>query len=302
MVTLLESDRCKPRQPGPRVYAFDPLHRRASAAENKWEQGHQNTRSPVGNAQGREYGEFFSHCVLTRKKNNRFLFWKLKKKKSCLANREKERAQSWWSHSLPATKKTTKYLEPRGIPAVTRLHWEGWGNPGSQEALFIIKAPFGTSRGRTLAFRQSKLKRRPLPTNVCPHRNPAGLSSSVPPFGGLLHNHTAPFSLQAALPSSFCRAPSFNIPHRCCQAWEQIGHSKTPELKPHSSGSAFSCRTVETTALFWTLSFPRNTGQLVVKSMHFGDFPGDPVAKIPSPQCRGLGAMPGQGTRSTCCN
>ena len=31
----------------------------------------------------------------------------------------------------------------------------------------------------------------------------------------------------------------------------------------------------------------------MVKSMHFGDFPGDPVAKIPSPQCRGLGAMPG---------
>ena len=29
-----------------------------------------------------------------------------------------------------------------------------------------------------------------------------------------------------------------------------------------------------------------------------GDFPGGPVAKTPCSQCRGLGSIPGQGTRS----
>ena len=37
---------------------------------------------------------------------------------------------------------------------------------------------------------------------------------------------------------------------------------------------------------------------LMNKSYCYGDVPDGPVAKTPYPQCRGLGSIPGQGTRS----
>jgi len=37
---------------------------------------------------------------------------------------------------------------------------------------------------------------------------------------------------------------------------------------------------------------------VVIFKKKIWDFPGDPVAKTPRSQCRGLGSIPGQGTRS----
>ena len=49
--------------------------------------------------------------------------------------------------------------------------------------------------------------------------------------------------------------------------------------------------------MFWYLKICFLNNQFK-KTTNFGDFPGGPVAKTPCSQCRGLGSIPGQGTRS----
>ena len=168
--------------------------------------GQVKTQAPVSKAQGRNYGglllsvSFFffqppciNQTALPQKKKRKrkkerkkkkkkivkkFLFWKVKENPAQLIEK-REGDQSWYSHCLPDTKKTVKYLGPRGIPAVTRLHQPRLRKPreGIKRALSITKALLVTKKRRNAS---PSVKPVEVTTDYRPLLSPKTLLGSIP--------------------------------------------------------------------------------------------------------------------------